>query len=493
MTANRLRDRPEWAVGLALFVLLVATSSRYGWHRDELYFVQAGDHPSWAYPDQPLFTPLLVATMAHLGHGSLVVVRLASAVASGAAAVVAGALAGEFGGTPRARLIAAATWGVGGVSLVTGHFVDTTTFDVLAAGLFSLFVARALRRGRPQWLAAAGLVLGVGLLDKLLVGIVAAVVCACILALGERRLLLSRWALLGAALALLGAAPYLIWQSLNGWPQLDLARSIGNSGAEGGQAGVIPFQFLLVSPVLTPVWVAGIVRLLRNPDARRFRPFGVAYLAMIVLVIATRGKAYYTSGLLLVMVSAGGVSVDVWLARGRRLTRRAWIVAGLSLSLVVDAVIGLAVVPASWLQPSGVQAVNPDAAEQVGWPQFTAAIADAWRQIPSAQRPGAVIFTGNYGEAGAVDRFGRGYGLPQAYSGHNAFAEWGPPSGSGPVVVVGYDPGRYLSAYFRDCRVVTHVDNGIGLPNDEQGDAVQLCSGPAHPWPQLWPRLIHYD
>jgi Dolichyl-phosphate-mannose-protein mannosyltransferase len=137
-------------VAAALFVLLVATSGGYGWHRDELYFLVAGRHPSWGYPDQPLFTPLVVAAEAAVGNGSLTVVRLASALGSAATAVLTGLLAAEMGGGARARLVAAATWAVGGVSLVTGHFVDTTTFDVLAATGVCWCLARAMRTNAPS-------------------------------------------------------------------------------------------------------------------------------------------------------------------------------------------------------------------------------------------------------------------------------------------------------------------------------------------------------
>ena len=295
----------------------------------------------------------------------------------------------------------------------------------------------------------AGAVLGVGLLNKMTVGFVIAMVCACLLAVGPRRILFSWSALVGAALAVLGAAPYLIWQALNGWPQFALADSIAGSGAEGGRVGVIPFQLLLVSPLLVPVWVAGLVRLFRDPAARMARAFAVAYLALIVVIILASGKAYYAGGLLPILVASGAIATDEWIRRGRRGQRLGLVAAALSLALVINAALGLAVLPVRLLTSTGVEKINPDAGEQVGWPQFAAAIAKAFTAIPRDQRSAAVIFTGNYGEAGAVDKHGGALGLPQAFSGHNAFALWGPPQTHGPVVVVGLPGGSALAGTFR--------------------------------------------
>ena len=488
-----LRTHPESIVAVVVFFVLVATSSQYGWHRDELYFVVAGDHPAWGYPDQPLLTPLLSAALNALGHGSLVVVRLASAAASAATALLTGIMAGQLGASAGARLLAATVWAVGAISLVTGHFVDTTTFDILATVAVCSCLLRAIAAESGRWMVAAGAVLGFGLLNKLTVGFVIAVVCACFLAVGPRRMLLSRWALIGAALAVLGAAPYLIWQSANGWPQLAVAHSISGGGAEGGRVGVIPFQLLLVSPLLAPVWIAGMVRLLRNPRARQARAFAIAYLVVLVAIILAGGKAYYAAGLLPVLVASGAIAADEWVRRRRSGPRRGLVAAALLLAFVVDAALGLALVPVRLLTATGVEAINPDAGEQVGWQRFTASVATAFDEIPDGKRSTAVIFTGNYGEAGAVDKYGGAWGLPQAFSGHNGFALWGPPTTNGPVVLVGLPGGAALARYFSGCRVVTHVDDGVDLVNDEQGDAVRLCSGPAEPWSRLWPELVHDD
>ncbi|HEU0318141.1 MAG TPA: glycosyltransferase family 39 protein, partial [Solirubrobacteraceae bacterium] len=177
--------------GLAMLALVV-TAGRYGYHRDELYFIAAGAHPAWGYPDQPLLTPLLARAMDQLAPGSLLVLRAPAIAACGLTTLTTGLLAREVGGSRRAQWIAAACWSAGAVCLVTGHFLTTTTYDVCATAVVSLLIARVLRTGRDRWWLAAGAVLGIGLLNKSLIGVVVGALLVALAILGPRDVLGSR-------------------------------------------------------------------------------------------------------------------------------------------------------------------------------------------------------------------------------------------------------------------------------------------------------------
>ena len=130
------------------FVALLATSTRYGFHRDELYFVVAGSHPALGYPDQPPLVPLLSHALYSLDPGSPFLLRLPSAFVAAATTVLAALIAREVGGGRRAQLIASACTASAGFALAVGHFVTTTTIDLLATTLF-LWLRSARSSGAP--------------------------------------------------------------------------------------------------------------------------------------------------------------------------------------------------------------------------------------------------------------------------------------------------------------------------------------------------------
>jgi hypothetical protein len=141
-----------------------------------------------------------------------------------------------------------------------------------------------------------------------------------------------------------------------------------------------------------------------------------------------------------------------------------------------------------------VNAMNKEQGEQVGWQQLVSAAAQGWAQIPAGDRSRAVVFTTNYGEAGAIARYGGEHGLPAPYSGHMSYADWGPPpdTANGPVLLVQYPEDRVLQRTFTGCRQITTVDNGEGVDNEEQGARIVLCDGTTQPWSQLWPSLRRF-
>jgi 4-amino-4-deoxy-L-arabinose transferase-like glycosyltransferase len=491
-SVQRLAWRPVAGFSVALLVVLVVTSGAYGYHRDELYFRVLGFSPRWGYVDQPPLTPLLARASVALLGDTVMAIRVPAAVCAAFTAVLLALLARELGGGRAAQVMAA----LGLVSvfpLLAGHTLITSSVDMPFWAAVLLFVVRALLRRDPRAWVAAGVVAGVATYNKLLVVLLVLALIAGLLVVGPRRPLLSAPVWVAAAVAVLVGLPNLVYQVAEGFPQLAMASALAQNKGDEARLTLVPLQLILLGPLLVPVWVAGLVALLRRPRWRPVRALTVAYLLVCGFLLISGGQPYYTLGLLLALWAAGCVVVEAW-AAGRAAR---WAVLGVAvlLNATVSLVIALPVVPEEQLGHTPLPAVNQVTRDSVGWPTYVEEIAAVYRQVPAAERARTVVVTGNYGEHGAVERYGQRYGLLRAYSGHNAL--WflaRPPDETSTVVLVNYgDAGTWLADRFASCQVKARLDNRIGVDNEEQGQPVRICRGPREPWRRLWADFKHLD
>ncbi len=260
-----------------------------------------------------------------------------------------------------------------------------------------------------------------------------------------------------------------------------------------GQAGhnlVVywPAQILYTGFVLTPVWVAGLWWCLRHPAAERFRPVGIASAITLVVFFVVGGKPYYAGGIYTFLFAAGAVSREPWLAR----LRPARAAAALALATAVLVPIAVPALPARVLATVPLQKINYDLTETVGWPRLVALVAREYHALPPGQRAATAILAGNYGEAGAIDRYGPADGLPPAFSGANNFWFWGPPPARDrSAIAVNVDP-VLLRRLFASVRKAATFHNGLGVSDDEQGAVIYEVTGLRTSWAAAWPLLQHF-
>ncbi|WP_405432746.1 glycosyltransferase family 39 protein [Micromonospora sp. NBC_00617] len=482
-----------WLVAAATSVTLLLLAGRYGYHRDELYFLLCGRHLAWGYVDQGPLVPALARLLDTIAPGNLVVLRTPSALLAGVAVLLVAAIARELGGGRGGQTFAAVLAALSGIVLAGGHLLSTTTVDLLVWLAVAWFAVRLLRTGDSRWALALGLVLGVGMLNKLLPALLAVGLLAGVVIAGPRRLLRDRWVLAAAGTAVLLAAPNLIWQAAHGFPQLGVAASIsGGDSSYSGRLDALTLQLVIISPYAVPIWIAGLVALLRRPAWRAYRAVGWAWVVVVGIVLVAGGKGYYDAPLLLVLTAAGAVVTAAWASRGAAWLRRGVLAVGAVLFLLPTVVLLLPVLPADRL-PSFVVDVNYDAGETIGWPEFADSVATVHRGLPPQERSRAVILTGNYGEAGAIARYGPARGLPRAYSGHNSMVDFGqPPADADVAIVVGWERPDALNAWFRECTPAGRVDQRVEVDNDENGGPILVCRGLRRPWAQIWDTEVRH-
>jgi Dolichyl-phosphate-mannose-protein mannosyltransferase len=479
VTVPRVAWRQLAIVTGTLALVLVAFSGRYGYHRDELYFLACGRHLAWGYPDQPPLTPFLAWVMNGIGHGSLVVFRLPATASAAAVTLLTGLMSRELGGGRFAQILGALTAAVSTYVLAVGHLLDTSTIDLLVWVILTWLVLRILRTGDERLWLVAGVVTGIGLINKqlpivLLLGLLVGI----LLTPSARVHLRSRWLWAGVVVAAIAWAPVLDWQARHGWPQLTLAGQIRDEyGAADERVAFFAAQLLLFPFYL---WIIGLVHLWRDAAWKPYRVLAWTWLTVLVFFVLTAGQVYYPAGTYPVLAAAGAVIVE---RRRRRRSVVAWIVAlyALFLPAALPILSPAALAASPWNGPGETER------ETIGWPHLVDEVALAYRTIPPAQRTHAGIYANNYGEAGAVDRFGAARGLPHAWSGHNGYGLWGPPPQDvGPVVVVWEDGPP--TEFFNDCNEFAKITAPVSNEESDRA-AVYVCSGPIGGWAAAWPRL----
>ncbi|WP_020384966.1 glycosyltransferase family 39 protein [Kribbella catacumbae] len=481
------RNRPLLALLGGLATVLTLLSDRYGYYHDELYFLVAGRHPAWGYPDQPPLTPLLASLGNAVAPGEVWAVRIPATLCTVLTVLFVALLVREMGGSRRAELIAAGMFSCSTMVLITGHVLGTSTTDLTFVAALSWLLSRLIRTGNDRLWLVIGLVLGVGLLNKMTLALWVLAVLVALVVVGQRRIMYSRWFLVAGLVALALWTPYLLWQANHDWPQLTMASALRAQAAQGGSLGLLPYQ-VVVGPLLLPLCVVGMVWLWRS---NQFRVYTVTFIVFAALLMATGGKATYLAGAYAAVFAGAGIAADRWM----RSRRRALTLYGvLGLSLLLAAPLGLPLLPVRTAISLGNALTVDQARSQSGWPELADSVARAMDPLTPAERTRTVVYASSYGQAAALQRFGPARGLPQAYSGHNGFAIWGPPPDSADIAIVvdssrRTGPGDVPDWTRQGCKTLTRVGT-VAAPTAtrEKNKPIWLCQLRT-PWSLLWPQL----
>jgi len=477
----------------ALVLLLAATvlvhlpaMTRYGWFRDELYYVSCAKRLAWGYVDQPPLSIAVLAAWRLLVRDSLAGMRVVPLLAHAALVVLAMRLARRLGGGAFAQALAGL--GVLGSLIYLGmdHYYSMNALDsVLWAGA-ALSLLRALEAPaaggseRTRDWVGFGAVVGLGLLNKLsMLWCVAGLLLGVVLS-ARRRVLATRGPWLAGVIAALLFAPHLVWQLRHDWATLEFMRNAtAHKMVAASLPGFLIAQVLGMNPLAAPLWLAGLVRGLRGRTSHEYRGdagfvLAVQYVSILALLLVVRtARADYLAPAYPGLLALGGVAFErATVARGRR----AWRVAAVALPiagmlallpfalpvLAPDAFVhyeaALGLKPATE-EHHRMGALPQHYADMFGWPEFADSVARVASTLTPEERSRAIVIVDNYGEAGALEMFGRGR-LPRIASQHNNWYLWGPPAWDRSVAIF---VGRDSAEVAKECDTV-RVEGTAGHP-----------------------------
>ena len=495
-------------LGLFKLLLHLSTADNYGYFRDELYYVTAGERLDFGYVDFPPLVALVAALTRALFGDSLLALHVFPALAGAAVVVLAGLIARELGGGRFAQGLAALATLIPPTLLVFGTWLSMDAFDQLFWVLGTYILVIILKRDQPRLWLVFGLVAGLGLLTKLTMLYFGLAVFVSVLLTRTRRHLLTVWPWLGGGIASLFLLPYVFWQISHGWPTLEFWSNYGEKIDEASPLEFLVEQIVTMQPPTLPLWLAGLLYYLFSRDGRPYRALGWIYVIVFVLFMVQNARFYFLAPAYPMLFAAGAVVFERFLARrGWNWPKPAYVAVLAISGIVVAPITVLPVLPVETLArvtgsaggDAGVQVETREVgqlpqnfADRFGWENLVATIAGAYEGLPPEERESACILTGNYGEAGAVDFFGPEYGLPGAISGHNSYFIWGPRGCSGEVVISVGVSSETLREVFGEVQQVDKVRCRYCMP-DEDNLPVYVCRDPKMPFEEAWPRFEHYD
>src|SRR5450755_1970283 len=280
-----------YVFALAALILHLATSGKYGYFRDELYFIDCGQHLDWGYVDHAPMIALLVKASRVLLGDSLRALMFLPAVASYLLVLLTGLIAIELGGGAFAAALACLGVALAPILLGLSGLMTMNAFEPLFWMGCVYVLLLAINRDNPKLLVWVGVLAGLGLETKHSTIFFLAALTLAVFITKERKLLLSPWMWLAAAIAFALFLPNLLWQYAHGWPTFEDLSNVRkmHKNVELSAVQFIGQQILILNPAALLVWGAGLIWLFTT----RYRVLAWAYLAILGIILALHGKNYY--------------------------------------------------------------------------------------------------------------------------------------------------------------------------------------------------------
>lgn len=496
-------------LAFAKLFLHLLSSHGYGIFRDELYYIACSEHLDWGYVDHPPLSVFLLWLSRQALGESLTALRFLPAVAGALTVYLVGLTTRELGGGRFALVLAMVATIVAPAYLGTDHLFSMNSFDILFWTLSAYILIRILKGGDRRLWIVLGLVLGLGLENKISVLWMGTGLAVGLVVTGSRKWLATPWPWICGGLSLLLFLPHVLWQFKHGWPTLEFIEAATNEKMAAVSAwDFIVGQIRVMHPLNVPIWLSGLAFFLFLKDGSRFRLLGWIYVVVfLVLVLAGTSRSGYLVPSYTWLLAAGAAVLETVSNRWNVAT---WLKSSAIVLLVLG---GLAMAPLAlpllpvetYIRYAKAIGVAPSTAEKKeigalpqhyadrhGWRDIVQTVSNVYQRLPQQERKKVTILAPNYGVAGAIDRLGPEFSLPSASSPHNNYWLWGPPEAEGNVMIVIAWSERGVARWFESYERAGTTDCGYCMPY-ENHRPVWICRGLKKPMAVFWKEIRNFN
>lgn len=410
-------------------VLIHLMLPEYGYLRDELYYISIGDQFSFSNFDMLPLSPLYLKLFTIIFGYSIKTIHLASSLLGAASLIFTCLMTKELGGKIYAVLITGVFILFSGFTPFGSVFTyDSIDFLIVVVTLY--FLVRIIKTENEKLWFYAGIILGLGLINKLTILFYGLAILVSLFFVPQRRMFKKKEVWLAGIIALLFLIPYLIWQSQNDWYFLEFA-----SNYSGGISYLASFPEFLWSQILPnniislPIWLTGLYLLLFSNKWKKYRFFGIMYLFLFILFYIIGAKFYFLIPMYTVLVSVGSIKLEEKFSLSKKL-KLAIPILYIILSLPLLPMM-VPVLPVSdFIKYAEIMGVDAGVkfennrinrlpqyfADRFGWEELVQDISKEFHSISKEEISNAGIMTNNWGIASAIHFYSNKYKLPQPIS-----------------------------------------------------------------------------
>jgi hypothetical protein len=469
-------------------------------HRDELLYFSLGTHPASGYASVPPMIGILASLLMKTIGFSALAIKILPAILGGVMIWLTAKICEELGGQWFAQLVTILGIFIAPIFVRPFYLYQPVCFDIFFWTLIFYLTIRYLNTHRNNYLLYLGIAAGFAILNKHLVVLQLVSLTLAFLLSSERKILSQKSFWYAILLCLLIASPNIIWQLRHGLSGVRHLSALNQHQLVYLNRINFLKEQLLMPGIFMLVTIAGLFALLFFQKLSKYRLLGITIVIVTGILLAAKGKGYYTAGIFPLALAAGALWWERLLKQWYLKVAFTGILTGLSLVLLP---IGVPVYKPEKLathfkkfsekygmdgmlrhEDGKIHSLPQDYADMIGWEELARITANAYQQVPDKKN--VLIYCENYGQASAVNILGKKYGLPEPVSFSDNYYFWFPrkiPATTDTFIYINDELGEDISKLFTDIKLVGKISDPLAR---EYGTQVYLCQKPESSFSQFW-------
>jgi len=476
-------------------------------HRDEFLYLAEAQHMAWGYMEIPPLLSVFAWISNWFGHG-IFWIKLWPSLFGALTYFIVGKIILSLGGRSLALLLAFLAFVLG--IFLRMHFLFQPNFlEVFFWTMIAYSVFKFIQTGKNKWLYVLGISAGFGMISKYSVAFFLLSIIGGLLVAKNRKIFLNKHLYFAALIGFSIFLPTLFWEYQNHFPVLVHMKELQQTQLQYvSPKGFLVDQFLMNLPCVF-VWLAGLYFVVFKQQGR-FQVFGWAYFFVILLLLYFQGKNYYSAGVYPVLFAFGAFQLESFANKHSRVWKYAFIIIPLAIGVPIIP-LGLPVAKparlASYYQKIHVKNTGflkwedlnnhplpQDFADMLGWNEMTEKTGRAYSTLTEEERKNTLIFADNYGEAGAINFYGKKYHLPEAYSDNASFLYWLPDSVHlVNIVLITDDKKEMQHPFLKDFSSAVLYDSVTNVFARERGSLIIILKGANEKMREMFRQKIEAD